>query len=291
MQTPFSDAGALDIVSLQRQVEFAVSAGCRTAAYPGFVSEWWKLSPEEIEEAARVIVNTAKGSARIVLNITAQSTYLAVQQAREFANLGADALMCLPPFIAGVSSQGVMDHLESVLDAVRLPHILQYSPSLTGTRIEPSALVQLQERYPWLTAVKVDFVPPGPAITELNRTVPAGAFTWLVGYAGVQLQDAVARGAHGLMGGTGHVREDLAVWASLQRDPEEQGARDFAALLPLLNSEMQTIQQSIATHKWLLREQGIISSDHIRTPGAGLDEWQIQELKANWKRARAALGL
>ena len=42
---------------------------------------------------------------------------------------------------------------------------------------------------------------------------------------------------------------------------------------------MQTVDMSIATHKWLLREQGVFRSAHVRAPGFELDEYQVAELK------------
>jgi 4-hydroxy-tetrahydrodipicolinate synthase len=287
LQTPFLEDGSLDLRSLASEVDFAVAAGCTGMAFLGFVSEWWKLNDAETIACARTIVEAVNGRAMVILNVTGQSTHVAVEQARAFESLGADALMCLPPFVVPRSGPAVIEHLEAVLQAVKLPQILQLSPSLTGTQLDPAAVAKLCERYQQLSSIKVDFVPPGPTITKLRNTLPSHV-TYLIGFAGVQMFDAVARGAHGLMGGTGHVAEDLAVWSRLRT---REGADAFAALLPLLSSEMQTLDQSIATHKWLLKEQGVIASAHVRLPGPSLDEWQIQELRGNRERARKALGL
>jgi dihydrodipicolinate synthase/N-acetylneuraminate lyase len=103
------------------------------------------------------------------------------------------------------------------------------------------------------------------------------------------MRDAIARGATGVMGGAGHVKEDRAAWDALARDLEGSGSEAFAALLPLLNSEMQTVDTSIATHKWLLHEQGVIDSVRVRAPGPHLDAFQTRELQANLSRARSVL--
>lgn len=288
LQTPFLDDGSLDVRSLIDEVEYVIAAGAAGLVFPGFVSEWWKLTVEEIETCARAITETARGRMPVILNITAQSTYVALKEAKYFASLGTDALMCLPPFVVPRWSEALVTHLAAVLAAVDRPHVLQYSASLTGIHLEGSELCALHHKYPHLSCIKVDFVPPGPAISRLRRFLP-DTFTYLIGFAGLQMPDALARGAHGLMGGAGHLAEDLAVWSRLLQDPSEKGSEAFRALLPLLNSEMQTVDLSIATHKWLLRQQKVIRSAHVRKPGAELDEFQVAELAKNWTRAKATL--
>lgn len=290
LQTPFEEDGSVDLQSLAAEVDFVLAAGAEGVAFPGFASEWWKLTGEEIIACSRVIVERTRGRVPAILNVTAQSTFVAVAQAQSFAACGADALMCLPPFVVPRPSAAVMEHIATVLNAVALPYVLQYSPSLTGTTVDLGALAALHLRFPHFTSVKVDFVPPGPAITRLRGVLPE-TMTYLIGFAGIQMPDALTRGAHGLMGGAGHVREDIAVWQALQANTGDSGAEAFAALLPLLSSEMQSIDQSIATHKWLLQEQGVFRSAHVRAPGPQLDEWQIAELQSNRRRARRKLGM
>ena len=62
----------------------------------------------------------------------------------------------------------------------------------------------------------------------------------------------------------------LRAFRALEADPAA-GLPEFHRLLPLLNLEMQTIETSIALHKRLLFERGVISSPHVRAPGLDLD--------------------
>jgi 4-hydroxy-tetrahydrodipicolinate synthase len=284
LQTPFFDDGAIDRESLERQVDFLIAAGITDAAYPGFVSEWWKLSDTEISECVGIIVRRAGSRLRLIANVTAQSTYLAVEQAREFQRLGCAGLMCLPPFVVPRGPAVLDAHLRSILASVPLPHVLQYSASLTGVRFESSQLRALRTEFPHFTSIKVDFIPPGPVVSDLIRSLGEGEFTYLVGFAGLQLADCLKRGAHGLMGGSGHVMEDLAAFRNLEQDPDGAGIDSFHSLLPLLNFEMQTIDQSIATHKWLLKHRGVFTSAHVREPGPQLDVAQTRELEAHLSR-------
>lgn len=283
LQTPFHEDGAIDFHSLEREILYLRALGTDTVAFPGFASEWWKLSDTEIAACvARIAPRIG-----LIANITAQSTYLACEQAREFTRLGCVGLMCLPPFLVPRSAAALDSHLRAVMAASPLPHILQYSASLTGVRFERAQLKALLTEYPHFRSIKVDFIPPGPVISELRGALGEDV-TYLVGFAGLQLADCLARGAHGLMGGAGHVAEDRRVFDLLQSDPQGAGLQAFHDLLPLLNFEMQTVDQSIATHKWLLKEAGVFETDHVREPGPALDAAQVAELRAHMERLRAA---
>ena len=277
LQTPFHDDGSLDLESLAREVDYVCALGAPGMAFPGFVSEWWKLSQPEIFAAAEVIRGASRGRAQVIFNVTAQSTYLAVQEAKRFVEIGCDGLMCLPPFVVPRGPAAVLQHLKTVLGAAPVPHILQYSSSLTGLQLSTPQILDLRREFPHFCCIKVDMIPPGPMISQLVDALAGAEFTFLIGFAGLQLAHALRRGAHGLMGGTGHVKEDLAVFDELKQSPDS-GRGCFDRLLPLLNFEMQTVDSSIALHKRMLQDRGVIISDHIRAPGPYLDAHDRSEL-------------
>ena len=277
LQTPFDKAEALDCGGLRQQVVFAAEAGADGIAFPGFASEWWRLSESEIEMAAETVLAAAKGRVPVVLNITAQSTTLAVQTAKRFTAMGCQGLMCLPPFIAGATGVEIQRHLAAVLNASDLPFMLQWSPSLAGGGLEWDDLAAIEQRFPHCNAIKVDFAPPGPTVGRLMNQF-GERFTYLIGYAGLGLPEAMQRGARGLMGGCGHVRQDVSVFRALEAGHTGAEAQ-FRKLERLLNFEMQTIHTSIATHKWLLTQQGVIARETVREPGSGLTPEQVEQLK------------
>jgi 4-hydroxy-tetrahydrodipicolinate synthase len=215
----------------------------------------------------------------VVFNVTAQCTHHALRQACRFLEIGCHALMCLPPFVVPSPADAAIEHVRQVLRLAPKPHILQYAASLTGLRLSPASLLELKREFPHFSCIKIDFVPPGPVLSQIREALAGRDFTYLIGYSGLQLADAMARGAHGLMGGAGHVHEDLAVFQALSGQDANAGWGAFQRLLPMLNFEMQTVDLAIAVHKRLLRDAGIFASDHIRAPGAGLDRFQSLEVE------------
>lgn len=278
LQTPFDESETIDRAALVREVEFACNAGAHGIAFPGFASEWWKLTEAEIDCAAEIVLTAAAARVPVILNITAQATCHAVEAARRFTRMGCQGLMCLPPFIAGTSGAEAFRHVAAVLETSPLAFMLQWSPSLAGSGMEWRYLAELEKSFGHCKAVKVDFAPPGPTVAQLVSEFGRERFTYMIGFAGLELPDALARGAHGLMGGCGHLEQDIAVFRALEAGTPDTRER-FSRLETLLHFEMKTIHTSIATHKWLLERQGIFQGRRVRAPGSELDEAQGQELK------------
>jgi 4-hydroxy-tetrahydrodipicolinate synthase len=259
-------------------VEFACDAGADGVVFPGFASEWWKLTEAEIDRAAEIVLTAGERRVPVILNVTAQATCHAVEAARRFTRMGCQGLMCLPPFIGGTTGAEVFRHVATVLEASPLAFMLQWSPSLAGNGMEWPHLGELERRFPHFQAVKVDFAPPGPTVARLVSEFGRERFTYMIGFAGLELPDAIERGAHGLMGGCGHLEQDIVVFRALDAGTPDARER-FSRLETLLHFEMKTIHTSIATHKWLLKRRGIFRGSHVRAPGAELDEAQRSELE------------
>ncbi len=283
IQTPFTAEGEVDYDSLRRLVRHVVERA-EGATFPGFASEFWRLTDEEILECGAVIAGEA-AERMAILNVTPQSTAAAVKRAREFARQGASALMTLPPFTAAAPPAALEDHIGAVLGATGLPAIIQDSAGLTGTNLDPQALARLKERHANFAGLKVDQVPTGPSISRYRAIAALSGLSYVVGYSGVQMLDAVRRGAEGLMGGCGHLELDRRMLEALLGGG---GFEEFRRLSPLLNFEMQTLELVIAVHKRLLYEAGVIATPLCRAPCREPDEFQLGELRMHMAAARQA---
>jgi 4-hydroxy-tetrahydrodipicolinate synthase len=279
VHTPFNEAGDVDFDSLVLLLAHVREYGAEGLVFPGFASEFWRLSESEILECAEWIAKTARGRLRVILNVTAQATVPAVRQAREFRRMGANALMVLPPFVVPVPRTAQEAHLGQVLDATELPCILQDSAGLTGANLDTEALARLKTRHANFAALKVDQVPTGPAVSRYRALTELEGLSYLVGYSGVQMLDAVRRGAEGLMGGCGHLAEDRRMLDALLSGDEARGYSEFVRLAPLLSFEMQSLELVIEVHKILLYEAGIIAMPFSRGPRQAIDEIHASELR------------
>lgn len=281
VQTPFTEEGEVDFDSLRRLARH-MRGRVEGLTFPGFASEFWRLTDDEALECALAIVEEADVQCVVILNVTAQATNPAVKRAREFRELGAKALMTLPPFTVGAAPAALEEHLGAVLAAAELPVIVQDSVGLTGTVLDPQSLARLKARHGNFAGLKVDQVPTGPSISRYRAVAGLVELSYVVGYSGVQMLDAVRRGAEGLMGCCGHPELDRRMVEALLAGG---GYEEFAGLAALLNFEMQSLEMVIAVHKRLLYEAGVIATPVTRAPSRALDEVHAEELRMHMAAA------
>src|SRR5262245_15527096 len=94
--TPFDDKGRIDEDSLASLVEFNIEAGVHGLGV-ALGSEMFKLTEAERALVTRRVIETARARVPIVINTGASGTDLAVGYSRSAEEIGADALMIMPP--------------------------------------------------------------------------------------------------------------------------------------------------------------------------------------------------
>jgi 4-hydroxy-tetrahydrodipicolinate synthase len=150
-----------------------------------------------------------------------------------------------------------------------VPVILQYAPALTGTSLDAAVIARIARDLPNLVQVKVESVPPGAFITALAAQSPA--LDSVVGYAGVQLIDAIRRGAVGVQPGSSFVEIYLDIWSAWQGGREKEAIDLHRRLLPYISYWMQSVELIIAAEKRISRLRGLIDTERCRAPERRLD--------------------
>ncbi|WGW13529.1 dihydrodipicolinate synthase family protein [Saxibacter everestensis] len=276
LETPFSADGSIDESSFIRLVDHMVRSGVQSVMFPGFASEFHKLTDEERLHLTRILLQRTAGvpGFTTVISIPDHATAIAVDRAREAVAGGAGAINVLPPHFLGPSRPAVHAHLRSVIAAVApIPVIVQFAPAQTGTALDAKALSALAEEAPNLVQVKVESTPPGTLISALASSDPS--LGSLVGYAGVQLPDALRRGADGVQPGCSFVELYLDIWR-LWHDGQHLKAEELhRRLLPYVSYWMQSVELIIAAEKEISVRRGMIDSAFCRGPGHGLDAFEL----------------
>jgi 4-hydroxy-tetrahydrodipicolinate synthase len=277
LATPFTHDGEIDEESFRRLVDWTVEAGVRAVAMFGLASEYYKLTDLERTRLTGILLDQVRGRVPVVISVTEHATHAAVQRARAAATAGADALMVMPPFFLQPAEDSVRRHIEAIASAVAIPVIIQHAPLQTGSRIAMSTFAGIQRDCPNVTHIKIDLIPSGPAISAV-QSASGGKLRTLVGYAGLHLPEAVARGVDGCMPSCSLSRVFVRLF-SLLKDGREEGYLLHRRLLPLLLFMMQSIEIMNAAEKYILARQRVIASDYCREPAAGLDSFQLGELE------------
>jgi 4-hydroxy-tetrahydrodipicolinate synthase len=262
---PFTDDGRIDYISFDRLLNFMAGSGINGATLFGIASEFHKLSDLEKEQLANRFIGGLEGSGLYrVLSVTDHATELAVRRARSYQDFGVDALMLLPPFFLQPSTEQVLEHVFSVLDAVTIPVFVQYAPSETGLPITPEKMADIAAKYPH-AIFKIECNPPVDYTRDFLKLVPDAVV--LNGYAGLYMIDMLSVGGKGVMPGCsfGEIYAEIyRLWQSEDRE----GARTLhAKLLPYIKRWMSRAEYIIQVEKTLLQRRGVIASDYCRKPG------------------------
>ncbi|MBK7930953.1 MAG: dihydrodipicolinate synthase family protein [Bryobacterales bacterium] len=269
--TPFTPEGELDGDSLRSLLRALIEEGCHALTLFGIASEYYKLSDGERLAIARIAVEEClKAGVPSILSVTQHATALAVREALQWEEAGADCLMLLPPFFLKPSAAAVYEHALAVGRAVRLPIMLQYAPEQTGVGIPPEVLARLQGDSPNIHLFKIECKPPGAYITRLMTLCEeAKVFT---GNAGFQMIESLDRGAIGVMPGCSLSRVYLSIYNAYKAGRRDEAVRIHGLLLPLLNHIRQDVEMIIHYEKRILRMSGKIEHDHCRLPGFSPDQ-------------------
>jgi len=269
---PFFEDGRVDYESIRTQLRYLKDCGCVGATLFGIAGEYFKLSDAECEKMMEITVDECrKLGLASVISCTCQSTFTAIERAKQIEALGADCMMLLPPFILKPLASELMYHVREVCKAVSIPVMLQYAPAQTGVPITPDNMRKLALELPNLIYFKIECKPAGPYISSFLNGAPDNVSV-LNGNAGFQLIETYDRGAVGCMPGASMAK----LYADIDR-AYKSGDRDKAVelhnkLLPMLNHIRQDVDMIIYFEKKILARKGVISSSFCRHPDYVCDE-------------------
>lgn len=276
VETPFDDQGAVDFESFGRLLDSLYNAGVRNIMYPGYASEFYKLSDAEREALTLQAIQRfgSRPDTTVVISVPDHATRIAVERAQFAAENGADLINILPPHQSAPSAADIQGHVRAILQAIApTPAILQYAPAQTGVALSPQVIAAMQSESPNLVQVKVESAPPGQLISALEAVNPD--LECVVGHAGVQLIDALRRGAVGVQPGCSFSEIYLAVWSLWAAGKQDEAITLHSRLLPYISYWMNSVELIIAAEKHISMRRGLIASAHCRLPARVLDHEEV----------------
>lgn len=277
LEVPFTDSGDLDVAGFDRLVRHVLGTGVTSVMFPGFASEFYKLTEDERSLLTTHLLRETSPFSNVAAIIAVQdhATRLAVQRATDAVSEGANAINLLPPHFLTPSRRALLDHVSAVCAAVApVPVVLQYAPNETGTILDAETIVGIAREYPNLCYVKVESSPPGALIGQLLAQDPP--IRAVEGYAGLQLPDAIRRGAVGSQPGCSFAEIYLDIWHLFASGREADGDALHAQLLPFISYWMQDTELIIAAEKLISVRRGLFGSAHCRAPAYLLDPLEVR---------------
>ena len=263
--TPFDRSGALDIAALARLCERQIEAGASAILVCETAGEASTLTAAEREAVIRTAVTVACNRIHVIAGAGSNSTLQAVQNTRQAAAAGADAIMSVVPYYNRPTAEGIYAHFRAVGDATALPIILHDCPARTGRGLPDETLIRLAQ---WAQFIGLrDSTGDIARVVHLRARVPLG-FRLLgddltaVAYA--------AAGGDGCFSLAANIAPQLcnALLESCRRGRWRTARRLHQQLLQLSEA---TSRELPAALKSALSLQGL-AMPHVRLPLTELDQ-------------------
>lgn len=144
--TPFTADGAeVDVNNLHAQIERLVQAGVHGIVPGGSTGEFTALTLTERKSVTEECVKAADGRVPVVAGTGALSTVDAIDLARHAADVGAAALMVVPPFYDAPNLDEVKTLLAAVHEASGQPIVYYNIPSASGVALTAKEIASLAD--------------------------------------------------------------------------------------------------------------------------------------------------
>ncbi|MBY0506297.1 MAG: dihydrodipicolinate synthase family protein [Bryobacteraceae bacterium] len=275
LNTTFHADGSLDLESQLRLVDYLLEAGAHGLGLFGNASEGYALGEDERRTLLVAIAGHVKGRVPLVVSTGATGTDLAARASQTAQDLGANALMVLPPYYLKPGADGLMVYFEAISRAVRIPIMVQDAPLMSQVPMPAGLLVRMAREIEHVSLVKVEAPPTAVKFTQILESKPP--VTLFGGLNGNFFIEEYDRGSRGMMPGSDMIPEFVRLWNLLENGAREEAWKLFVHLLPLIRFELQP-GLGVSAMKHNLVAKGIIANARVRHPTSEVDAAGLQEL-------------
>jgi 4-hydroxy-tetrahydrodipicolinate synthase len=286
--TPFTDAGALDLPSTDRMVDFCLEAGVTGLTVLGIMGEATKLTAEESRTYVKQVLARVAGRVPVVVGASAAGFAPMKELTQSVMDLGASGVMVAPPPTVKTDDQ-IVSYFDMVSETLGpdVPWVLQDHPVSTGVQMSASVILRIIKNSPTCVMLKHEDC-PGLAKMSAYRAASdkgdAKRISILTGNGGgLFLPEELSRGADGAMTGFAYPEMMVDVVRAHAAGDVERAHDLFDAYLPLSRYEQQA-GIGLAVRKHLLAQRGVIASAAIRKPGPKLSSADLADLDRLVKR-------
>ncbi|OGM42081.1 dihydrodipicolinate synthetase family protein [Aspergillus bombycis] len=225
--TPFTDDGSkIDEARLKSHIDRLLQAGVHGLVPGGSTGEFTVLSLAERKQLTELCVKYAAGRVPVVAGTGATSTQEAVELAKHAGEVGAAAVMVVPPFYDPVNYEQLTEMMSEIHTESKLPIMYYNIPSASGLTLTPQQIADLSK-----VGVKYlkDTSGNAPAYTELvfglsDKITAFNGWDTLTFYG-------LAAGAPGCVWGAANVIPELAVqlWEAIAVQGDLKRGRELWA--------------------------------------------------------------
>jgi 4-hydroxy-2-oxoglutarate aldolase len=231
--TPFTQLGEIDTKAHTHNMRVLADRGIEGFVIGGSNGEGPYLEPGERE---RLVKAGRRRQTHLMVGIAAESTRMALAQATEATEGGADTLLVLTPTtLTRGRDDAVVDFYRAVADQAKVPVLLYSVPSVTGFSL-PIELIARLSRHENIIGMK-DSSGDVVRLQTIVDSVP-GEFVLYSG-ASKAVTGAMVVGCHGAITGSGNYAPELVVDLVANAADNPFGVRRNQKRLSRLSAEVE----------------------------------------------------
>jgi 4-hydroxy-tetrahydrodipicolinate synthase len=277
LATPFHDDESPDLESFTRMIHFMASIGVDGITVLGVLGESNRMLDHEREALVKAAVSAAAGRMPVIVGVSHPGTHATIQLSQMAQSSGAAAVMIAPSQEAVPSDERVFDYFSRVAQAVSIPIVAQDHPASTHVHMPLPLLLRLVDEIPQIACIKEE-APPTPArIAALVGGMKKRQVPILTGLGALYGLFDLERGSSGFNTGFAFPEALIAMVKAVKEGRADVARRIYNQFLPLIVFEQQP---GVAIRKEVLRLRGLIASNRLRHPGAGITPETARHLKS-----------
>jgi dihydrodipicolinate synthase/N-acetylneuraminate lyase len=261
LQTPVHEDGEIDQDSLKKEVHFCIEAGAHGLVFPVLGSEFQYLNESERGSMVDLVVGETGGQIPVIAGVAGTSRQAAEVCARQAVSSGADAVIALPPYIAGPTPEQVRDYYIAIARIVERPVFIQH----TAGGLTASLMAELFAQEEHILYLKEEAPPSAHQISSVVKEVTTGCLGVFAGGHSRWMMSELHRGATGFMPAVEGIDIHVQIWDAYQAGDEAKARALFNQLLPQINLVMLL---GLKVCKEILVRRGVFKSSAMRMPGA-----------------------
>lgn len=226
LQTPFHADGTLDLKRWEKLLDQYLATGMHGFVMSSGTGQHAYLTEDECNALFKTGVKRIAGRAAVTAQTSALNLQEVIRRSKAAEDLGADALMILPPFFEGPKhDDGIFAFYETVCKAVKIDVIGYNIPGATGIELTPKLFKRLLQidNFNFIKDSSGDLCKQQALLAVggkiLNGADPNAPFSFMLGTAGtiwgcanifpreaVRLFELIDAGKHA---------EGLRLWSSM----------------------------------------------------------------------------
>ncbi len=281
--TPYDDRDRIDEEVLRAEIEFCVKCGVGGIVVPVMVSEFQALSEDERRLMIRVPVEACAGRVPVVANVAAINIALAVSYACYAQQVGADAVIAMPPYGLHPDFAATYNYYKAISDAIHLPIWIQNSGVVA---LSPDQVVQLCTEIKGVSWVKEEVAPEIRSISALMAKNCPAVEGVMGGNAGRYMITEYARGAKGVVHACQFCDLIQRIWDFLEAGKDDEAGDLFEKVLPGLVIEGI---MGMAFAKEIMIRRGVFKNYRMRMESQPFSEADMIEIDRVWERIQPHL--